>query len=408
MCCAEDVIGTQPEPAAKQAAVKSAEAIIVRPAISSLPRILCNTMVAGSSSHTQQQQAPPHTEATAVSQGGAGNKRNATSEHEQIRPRQRSRSHTPSAGEATPLAKVDAAARFDCPTGAAQHEAFVPASPKQDKKQSTFNVITSGEQPQFITKRQLMVRKAQPSPFANQLDPVDMGPFASLAPFCGLPSHAGHGEPFGKGSCSESDMGKASSRSFDSSNLTACDMPNFDCGAGASDIAQLGGWESGFDAQLLRPQPGMGAGASPHNQDGSLTAQSKAWDWCHMVDQGLELNSQSAPDMPELPLLVEMSPSLPIGWQQQALQASWQNQQREQQHPHHDLEHQQQQWHPYQALSQPVAVPTTCSIAAAPSMRCTESESCGGAGLDWWMLPHCSMDNMFQADAALPKGGYRL
>ena len=399
MPCADDGLGAQPKPAAKQPAVKSVEAIIVRPAASSLPRILCNTKVAASSSHTQQQQAPLQTDAPALSQGEAGSKRKAALDHEQTLPRQRSRSLTPSADEATPVAHVGADANLEGPAAAAPHEPLMPALSKQDNKQTTFNVITSGEQPHFMTKQQLMVKKVQPSPFAEQLEPQVMGTFASRAPFVGSHSHDVHGQPVDIDSSTGSDMQKASSRSFDSFHLPACDMPNLVFGVGSTGIAQLEAWESGFDAQLLHSELGVNAEAMPHNQDGSLTAQSKAWDWCNLVAQGLELNSQSAPDMPELPLLSEMPPVLP---QHQGWQADEQNQQSEQQHLHHGSQQQQA----YQALPRPHAADATCSVAA-PAASCAEAGGCGSE-VDWWMLPHCSMHNMFQADAVPSPGACRL
>ena len=162
---ADDAMGTQPEPLAKQAAFKPPEAIIVRPAASSLPRILCNKAIAGSR-HTQQQQ--PSLQTDAFSQSGAGSKRKAITQLQQTLPKQRSESHTPSADEATPVTHIYAVAVLDCPAGAAQRQPPVPALSKQDKKQTTSNAVTSGEQPHFTIKRQSGVKTAQPSSFSVQ------------------------------------------------------------------------------------------------------------------------------------------------------------------------------------------------------------------------------------------------
>ena len=231
-----------------------------------------------------------------------------------------------------------------------------------------------------------------------------MGTFTSQASFAVSHCHDIPGEPLDIGSCAGSDMQKASSHSCDSSHLHACDMPSFDFGAGTTDIAQLGAWEPDFDAQSPHCQPGINAEAMPHNSDGSWTAQSEPLDWCDLIAQGFEVNSQSALDMPQLPLLSEKPPSLTIGWQQ-ARQAEMQSQQCEQQHLHHESQQQQQQ-QPYLALPQPLAAEATCSNVVALNVSCTESGG-SGPGVDWWMLP-CSMDNMFQANAIPPSGTCRL
>lgn len=376
----------------EQIEAKSPKEIIVRPATSALPRILCNTGIPASS----QAQARTCLQAGTSSHGGAGSKHKAAPEPHQKLSRQRSSSTTHSADDSPPLAQVKFEASRDCLMGPAQQQPPAPAVCEQAQRQATFNTVTSGEYSHLTIKRQLSVKPSLPGPMMQQpeVPAVDSTPHQAQA-YSTFPA--------GEDGYSAPDLHRGSSHSFDSCYLPVGDMPDFGFEAGNGDISQEGLWAAGQDAQIPHAQLGINVESAAQGEAGSLGGQSKPWDWCSVMAQSLE---QAPPCMPDLPPLPELPPALCTRWEQQAWQASWQQQQQEPQHLHpHDQQHHFQ--HPFVQPFVEVDLHPTCSKSApaAAGMEFMDPAGCsGGAEAAWLMLPSCSMENMLQPDAACATG----
>jgi len=393
MPCADIPVDRQPEPAAWQAGAKPSEAIIVRPATSALPCILCNT-----AANISNSQALPQAE-TALCVG-AGSKRKASADPQLQLSRQLSSLLTLSASDSTPVSQLDCGVQNDVAVDL-EHKPSVLALSNQAKKQASFNVITSGEYSRLTIRQQPSIKATLPSPFAQQADVTAIDVVADQAGLFGRHSQNPYWDPFGSGGHSDFDVQPPGSYRFDSSHLPACKMPDFEFEADNADIAQHRLHKSGFDPHLQHAQLGVEPESAAHGQAGCVAAQSKPWVWCNIMAQGLELTSRPAPGMADLSPMSEMPSSPCTSWEQQAWQA---------------LEHepqylqsgdQQQQLQP--ALAEPFAETAICSMASAADMGFTEGgDSNCGAEDAWWMLPQCSVDNKFQADAALLIGECKL
>lgn len=377
---ADCIVIVQPEPAPEQVEAKSPKAIILRPATSALPRILCTTAPPPS---TQQQ-----SQAGTSTHGGVGSKHKAASEPLQKLSRQRSCSLTPSTDDSIAATQVKCEAGHDSLEEPAHQQASLPATLcKQAKQRATFNVVTSGEYSHLTLKRQLSVKTALPSPCIPQPD---------------APAGPHHAQPFtfpvGEDGYSASDLYTGGSQSYDSGYLPANEMPKFAFQAGNADIPhQQALWESGPHAQMPHAQSGIDMESTTH---GTIATHSKPGDWCSIMAQGLELGSQAPPCMPDLlPLSPSADPPACMGtsWDQPAWQSSWQHQQ----------QHQQQQQLAH-TVEQPFFEVATCreeGVTASAGLEFVEPTASGsGADAAWWLLPSCSVENMLQADSSFASG----
>ena len=311
---ADCVVVAQPEPATEQIEANSPKEIIVRPATSALPRILCNTAIPAT---TQQQPQTAGLHSGTSSHGAAGSKRKAAAEPAQKLTRQRSTSTAPCADDSALIRQVKREPSHDCLTGLPQQQASACALGRQSMQQASFNTVTSGEYPHLSIKRQLSVTAALPAPITQQPEAsaVDTGSHQAQ-PYSIFPA--------GEDGFSASDLHRGSSHSFDSCYLPDGDMPDFDFEADNALMPQAGFWEAGQDQQLPHAQAGCSVQAVPHSEAGSLAGHSRSWDWCSVMAQSLE---QPTPCMPDLHPLPELPAALCTSWEQQASQPSWQHQQ---------------------------------------------------------------------------------
>lgn len=380
------MVAAQPEPATEQVQAKSPKEIIVRPATSALPRILCTTAIPV----TTQQQPQTFLRSGTSSHGVAGSNHEAAAEPAQNVSRQSSTSTTTSADESARITQVKRETSHDCLTGAAQQQASASALGRQSKQQASFNTVTSGEYSHLTIRRQLSVTAALPAPVTQQPEApaVDTGLYQA--------------QPYstflvGEDGFSVSDLHRGSSHSFDSCYLPIGEMPDFDFEAGNGKIPQERFWDAGQDAQMPHAEVGVSVDAAPYGEAGSLTGQSKSWDWCNVMAQSLE---QAPPCLPDLAPLPELPPSLCTSWEQQAWQASWQQQQHRPQDLHPHDQRQQFQHTPFMDTDL-----HSSSLKGAASIECMDSaQPSSGAEATWMMLPSCSMENMLQPDAALATG----
>lgn len=395
---ADSVMVAQPEPAAEQVQASSPREIIVCPATSALPRILCNT--AGLPNNSQQQ---PQTclQGGTGSLGLAGSKHQAATEPAQRLSLQRSCSDSPFADhdDSAPITQVKQEQGHKCLTGPAQQQLPAPAlGLGHSQQQASFNTVTSGEYSHLTIKRQLSIKTAQPVALTHQPEApvVDAGPHQA-PPYSIFPAgEDGFGAP---------DLHTGSSHSFDSCYLPDGDMPDFDFQADNALMPQEGLWEAGQDAQLPHAQVGSNVQVVSHSEAGTVAGQSRSWDWCSVMAQSLE---QPPPCLPDLHPLPELPPALCTSWEQQAWQASWQHQQ---QLPPQQQQQQQQQFEP--SLMQPFELQPPYSkgaSAAAAGMDFTDFAGCSDAGAEapWMTLPSCSLEHMLQADAGFATGSSNL
>lgn len=374
----------QPQPVPKQAEVKAVEAIIVRPATSALPLILCNTSATGSSS------CQPHTlSATQIEtppEVATGSKRKAAPEPQQKLSRQRSSS--PSDGTAS---QIHSDAPFECPLGAAQLRAPGSALSHQ-AGQAICNVVTSGEYPLLSIGAQAGIRPPPSTPFAQQPDAFTSEAVASQTQRFGMQPQVLHEDPVSSIGYSHCGIHKMSSHSIDSCHLPSIEVPDFGLEPGDDAIAKHSMWGSGCDVQLPYRQSGAYTQPTACDQTDSLVAQHQPWDWTSIMDQGFQLNSQSVPYIPDMLPSPELPPALSTSWEQQAWQASWQNQQNQQQQQQQHLHNGKQQLQQLRTSeSEPLTEddgPCTRPAAATMGTKAEEpAESSNDAETAWSMLP---------------------
>lgn len=386
MPCADCPVVAQTEPATKQMEASSPKEIIVRPATSALPRILCTAAIPAAT----QQQPQTCVQAGTSSLRVAGSKYKAAAEPVQKLSRQHSTSTTHSADNSAPSMQVKREPSHDCLTGPAQQQVSASAQGIQSKQQASFNTVTSGEYHHLTSKRQLSVKAALPAPLTQQPEApaVDNAPQATQ--LYGI-------FPAGEDGCIASDLNRGSSHSFESCYLPVVDMPDFDFEAGNSELPQDGFWGAGQDAHMPQTQMGVTIDSAPHDEAGSLAGHNKSWPWCSVMSQSLE---QAPPCLPDLTPLPQLPPSWCATWDQQAWQASWQHQQPTPQDLHPHDQQQQFQHTPFVGVDLQPACPK-----GVANMDCTGSVGPStGAEASWMMLPSCSMENMLQADPAFATG----
>lgn len=386
MTCADCAVNLQSEPATEQVKPNIPKELIVRPAVSALPKILCNTAILA----TTQQQPQTCLQSGTSSHGAAGSRYKAAAEPVQKLSRQHSTSTLPSAEDSAPRKQVKREPSQECRTGPAQQQALAPASGIQSKQQASFNTVTSGEYSHLTIKQQLSVKTALPAPLTQQPEApaVNHAPH-QLQPYSIFPA--------GEDDFSAPALNRGSSHSFDSCYLPIGDMPDLDFEAGNDEIPQGGFWEAGQDAQM--PQTQMGARVDPasHGEAGSLAGQSKPWDWCNFIQaQSLE---HPPPCLPDLTPLSELPPSWCTSLEQQAWQSGWQQQQHGPQDLHPHDQRQQFQHTPFVGIDH-----DACPNVA--NMECMEPVGpSSSAEAAWLTLPtSCSIKNVPQADPAFAAG----
>ena len=383
---ADCVVVAQPEPATEQIEANSPKEIIVRPATSALPRILCNTAIPAT---TQQQPQTAGLHSGTSSHGAAGSKRKAAAEPAQKLTRQRSTSTAPCADDSALIRQVKREPSHDCLTGLPQQQASACALGRQSMQQASFNTVTSGEYPHLSIKRQLSVTAALPAPITQQPEAsaVDTGSHQAQ-PYSIFPA--------GEDGFSASDLHRGSSHSFDSCYLPVGDMPDFDFEVNNNKIPQEGLWDAGQDTQMPHAELGISVDVASHGEAGSLAGQNKPWDWCTAMAQSLQQAPSCLPDLAPLP---EHPPSMCTNWEQQVWPASW----HQQQHEPQDLQPHDQRQHFQHTPFVEIDLHSSCPKGVA-SMGCVDSAGPSSGAEAWMMLPSCSMENLLQPDAAFATG----
>ena len=365
MPVADQAADVAPEPAAtSQSASKALEAIIVRPAASSLPKILCSAPNPASHSTSEQSQALLSANAASCVRSGSGCKRKDIAEPKEPLPRQRSRSLTPLLRDQAFAAGTGADATGDCWAAAAESEVKGAALSRQAKQQATFNVVTSGEYSHLTVRQQPPARKS--SPFAEPPGVMAVDSVASQTPYTGLYSQEYSEGPFSSSGCSASDQ-------YNSNGQSCGDMPVFG-------TSQQSTWAPDFDAQLTHCQLGIGIEPAALHQDGSFQPDTSKH-WINNGSHGLGSNTQVSPYIADLPLLSDTLPAPCFSWEQQSWQNSWQNQACGQQHVKFErLEQHQQQ------PKEPLGL-TANAKQDVGNARSLDLGGCGGdAEAAFWLL----------------------
>lgn len=389
MPCADCVVVAQAEPATQQIEANSTKEIIVRPATSALPRILCTAIMPA----ITQQQPQTCLQAETSRHGVADSKPKAAAEPVQKLSRQHSTSTTHSADDSAPSIQVKREPSHDCLTGPAQQQISTSALGMQSRQQASFNTVTSGEYSHLTIKRQLSVKAALPAlltqqPEAPALDnaPVQPQPYSIFSD--------------GEDGFIASDLNRGSSHSFDSCYLPVGDMPDLDLEAGDSKLPQDGFWGAAQIAQMPQTQVGITVDSAPLGEAGSLAGLNKPWPWCGVMSQSLE---QPPPCLPGLTSLSELPPSWCTTWEQ-----AWQASRQQQQHRPQDLHlHDQRQQFQYTPCEE-INIHPACPKGVA-TMECMDSvRPFSGAEAAWMMLPSCSMEDMLQTDPAFATGQFNM
>ena len=366
MPCADCVAVVQPEPETEQVKADSPKEIIVRPATTAFPRILCTPAT------TQQQQPKTCVRSGTSGHVMVGNKYKVAAESVQKVLWQCSTSTLP-ADDSAPSMQVNQEPSQDCRTGPAQQQVPASALGIQIKQQASFNTVTSGEYSHLTIKQQPSVKASMPASTTHQLET----PAVDSAPHRLQPNSIFLA---GEDGISASDLKRGSSHSFDSCYLPVGEMPNFDFEAGSGELPQNGFWKTGQDAQMLQTQTGTRVDPAPHGEARIVAGQSKPWDWCSIMAQNSE---QPPPCLPDLAPLCELPPFWCTTREQQAWQASWQQQQHEPQDLHPHEQQQQSQLTPCVDTDLHSAYPN--DVASA---ECFDSvRPCNGAEAAWMMLP---------------------